>query len=401
MKNWILCIIAGLLTSCAPGILPPELCAPIGDESLFIEEEKEVQICFLDPDGGDITLSVNSSSPSVVSAQARDESVILKGISVGEAVITITATDPDGDISEETFSVEVPNREPELIRELAPMILTEDDGPVGVSLIRLFTDPDGHQMTFTIENSNPTAVSTSLRGTELTVEFIALGESEITITATDKFSGVAEGELNIRATERTLIFRDDFDALSSRWTPDEDTETEIKDGALKISVNKPIPFHAFIPRTVRTDKWKTSMRLRNITDDMWGGIMLFTSSEEIPEIYFLLGANAEKGFLDEEGKTNFGYMLSGTNFWIETDASNYAEVLNDGMSDQTLTVTAGRRGYTVEVDGKEIIQISRDTPLPTDLTQLALVSWPAGIPPLNPRGGSWIDWIEVYGVNAN
>ena len=127
MRKLLSCIPASLvLAGCEAGILPPESCAPTGDQSLYIEETLDVDVCFTDPDGGGISLAAQSSNPEIVKTHAEQASIVLEGISVGEAVITITATDPDGDIAEEMITATVPNRNPTIRGKIAPIQMTEE-----------------------------------------------------------------------------------------------------------------------------------------------------------------------------------------------------------------------------------------------------------------------------------
>lgn len=405
MKNRIASILAMiLLAGCEPGILFPELCSSIEDQvlELHIDERKEIEVCFRDPDGGPIALSARSRDADIVAAHAERGHVILRGIGVGTATIQFTGTDSDGDITEESFEARVLNRSPQALDDLPEPSLLENDIPLSFNLSEWFTDPDGHELSFTIANSDPSIIRSSLTNSIMTIEFVSIGNSRIDITATD---GHDSSTTSIRAhgIERSLIFRDDFNKLSNSWDYEEDfTEAKIVNGQLKFRSKKGMPWMAYMSRPIVTDRWEISMKIQNITEDMWGGIIIDTDTpKEVSELFVIFGANANLGFIDLTGDTNLAHMTSGNNgwVWLEKHASYFDEI-SDTSEPHILTISASTSGYRIFINDTEIVSFSktRGRPVPMGLTQIGFTSWSAEELPFNPNGGSWIDWIEVSGV---
>ena len=115
MKRIGILLIGALLLACE-GQFPPEICADIADQEVFIRESKVVNLCIEDADGQELTVAFTSSNEAVVTTEGgSDELVTIRGHSVGEAVITVIATDPDERTVEALFLVKVPNRAPDAI----------------------------------------------------------------------------------------------------------------------------------------------------------------------------------------------------------------------------------------------------------------------------------------------
>ena len=67
----------------------------------------DVSQAFADPDGDALTYAVSSSAPDVVTARAAGARVTVTAVGIGNAVIEVTATDPDGLSAAQAFGVSV------------------------------------------------------------------------------------------------------------------------------------------------------------------------------------------------------------------------------------------------------------------------------------------------------
>ena len=155
----------------------------LADVSLRIEEEtKSVAVsgAFRDPDADALTFTASSSAPSVVTASVSGSQVILRPLSAGSAVITVTATDVDGSNTSatQTFAVEVANRAPERVGALADVSLRIEDGTKSVAVSGAFRDPDADALTFTASSSPQSVVGTSVSGTVVTLTPLSAGSAD-------------------------------------------------------------------------------------------------------------------------------------------------------------------------------------------------------------------------------
>ena len=81
-----------------PAVRLPELRATL---------EVEVSRAFDDPDGDALSYAASSAAPQVVTARATGARVTLTAVTLGRAVIEVTATDPDGLSAAQSFTVRV------------------------------------------------------------------------------------------------------------------------------------------------------------------------------------------------------------------------------------------------------------------------------------------------------
>ena len=402
MRSMILGAALTSLIACSEGVFPPELCSPLEDREIFIGEEQDIAVCFTDPDGGVITISATSSDPSVVRASGNSNVIMLEGVGVGEAVITVTATDSDSDISTESLMVSVPNRAPEV--GTIPDLRLLDNDVLEVNLARIFSDPDGHVLTYSAVSLNEIVIVSVIDSiaTVTLVDGVGLGSLEV--TASDRFGLAVTTRIPVTVLARTMLFRDEFDELSNRWAPDDDTDTRIEDGRLRINVNK-IGHIGWMPRRAVTDNWRVTLSIENNTTDMWGGFFVRSEDPSVKGVAFLFGVDASVGFITSRTvKSNFAFLVldreTGAFRMREDWYGDFAEI-TDPFEVHEMTVLAGNGAYTISINDVIVKRISIDDIYPTtpmDMDQIIMISWPAEDKPINPQGGSWIDWIEVSGV---
>ena len=402
-KRLILLMLAGLL-ACG-GNFPPEACYPIEDQEVYVGNRKAVSICFSDPDGQALTVQAKSSDESVVTAIGREGALTLEGIGIGEAVVTVTATDPDGQMVEELVDVTVPNRPPEVV-SVPRVRLSEDDTPsLDLDLSVYFTDPDGQALMYDAVSLTPEIVAVSVAGDIATFTLTGVGVGGVGVTATDEGGLSAMSRIPVTTSGVIQVFRDEFDELSNLWEPDEDTDVLLDSGRLRINVNK-VGHIGYMPRNVRTlDGWKISMNIENATVDMWGGLVIETTDPVLDWVAFIFGADSKVGFVPgATAATNFGVVVRDTRdggFHISADWSGFFDEIEGPGVATDLVITAANNEYVISINGTEIMRVQGAGPypqLPMGLRRLALISWPALSQPINAAGGSFIDWIELSGT---
>ncbi len=107
-------------------------------------------------------------------------------LTVGTYTVTYTATDASGNTSSIERTVEVTNNAPVVDNTIGGVTL-EFGGQLSttVDLTTVFSDADGHALTFSVTNSDAAFASSSITGSVLTLDAVDLGSSDITVTATD------------------------------------------------------------------------------------------------------------------------------------------------------------------------------------------------------------------------
>ena len=164
----------------------PEPTGTIPDQSVHVGETAAADLSpyFSDPDGDALTYKVASSNGAAVLVSVAGSVVSLEAIGKGTAVVTVTATDPEGLSAEQVFEVTVPNRAPEAWGAVAAQTVVVGD-TAEVDMVSYFSDPDGDALTYAAASSNGAAVSVSVAGSVVSLEAIGKGIAVVTVTATD------------------------------------------------------------------------------------------------------------------------------------------------------------------------------------------------------------------------
>jgi len=136
----------------------PEACGTVPGQKVNVRDLVRVTVCFTDPDGGRLKLSAETSDSTVAVSPAANDVVEVRGVRVGEATVTVTATDPDGLDARTRFGVTVPNRTPELTTPL-PMVTVGIGDSQFVNLAAHFQDPDGHVLAYAVGSVDTSARS--------------------------------------------------------------------------------------------------------------------------------------------------------------------------------------------------------------------------------------------------
>ena len=98
--------------------------------------------------------------------------------------MTVTATDPHGLTAEQVFTVTVPNRAPAVAREMPAMeAFTGERREMDAS--GYFSDPDGDDLAYGAESSDPVVIEVSVSRETVTVAPVGPGEAVVTVTARD------------------------------------------------------------------------------------------------------------------------------------------------------------------------------------------------------------------------
>ena len=145
---------------------PPEACDTIPDLTLNVRQVERFTPCFSDPDSDRLTLSAESSDSAVAVSILANERVVVRGADVGNATVTVTATDPDSLHAQTRFAVTVPNRPPELATPFDTLAALIGDS-VFVNMGEHFEDPDAHGLTYEIGSVDTSAVTAAIRGLRL------------------------------------------------------------------------------------------------------------------------------------------------------------------------------------------------------------------------------------------
>lgn len=224
--------VALLAVACEPK--PPTVCSDLPRQRVFVGQTGTVAPCFEDPGGGTLSFTAESSDHSVATASSMADGVVFGGVSPGEAVVTVTATNDRELSAEAAFLVLVPNRPPTYASHLETARIVLGRG-LRLDLRELFTEPDGEEMTFTGTSSASAIAGVSVVANSALVTGLSGGVAQVTLTATDPHGAEATGTIRIFVPVWTTMLEDGFDEQVSLddWTG-LDAKLSVKDGSLHI-----------------------------------------------------------------------------------------------------------------------------------------------------------------------
>ena len=173
---------------------------------------------FSDADGDSLTISAGSSDDAIatVTVAADRSKLTVAGVAQGEATITVTAEDVDGNTVSDEFSVTVtapqqqqppPNRAPTVSATIADATIVNESGTKQVSLSGVFSDADSNALTITAVSSNEAVATVSVAAgyTTLTVSAKARGTATITVTANDGNGGTVSDTFTVRVKAAPVV----------------------------------------------------------------------------------------------------------------------------------------------------------------------------------------------------
>ena len=224
-----------------PSNRPPEALGDIPPVTLTEGEQFEGSVAelFSDPDGDALTYSATSSNSGVVTASMSGSIITVAAVAEGTATVTVTATDPDGASASlsASFTVLARNESPVVTDTIPPQNLTEGD-TVTLDVAGNFSDPDGDELTFTVESTNTTAATATIDGSVVTIIAVAEGTAIVAVTATDPDDAFALQEVmvTVEAANRApvavgaipdvgLAVGEDFTAPVDQFFSDPDGDT--------------------------------------------------------------------------------------------------------------------------------------------------------------------------------
>ena len=168
--------------------------SPMPDLStvLGIQQFVAVSPYFSDPDGDELRYAGATSNPAVAIVESVAPSALsVTAVSIGEAEITVTATDPSGLSRTQTFTLTVGENTPPEVTG-SPPDLTSVPGAVDtVGVSEYFREPDaGDVLTLSVSSSDPGIAEAAIHndagsGTSAVVTGVAHGQATLTVTAQD------------------------------------------------------------------------------------------------------------------------------------------------------------------------------------------------------------------------
>ena len=178
--------------------LPPVLLAPFPAVMLVeegVDKTVDASLHFHDPEGGALAYTASSSDESVATAEVAGSMVTIGPEAMGDAIVTVTATDPDGQsqTAEIMVSVAAEGMMPPIylgtLDASIPVLVNESSVIPGADVVAAFDEEEGESLTFAV-SVNPVDNSIVRAIIEpdntVTILAVAVGEATVTIAATDE-----------------------------------------------------------------------------------------------------------------------------------------------------------------------------------------------------------------------
>ena len=162
---------------------------------------------FSDPDGDPLDFEAASSDIDVATAAVSSRTLVVNAVGLGNATVTVTAEDPDGESATIQFNVSVdrtigPNRAPTVRARIPNRNIAPGDS-FSVDLDDHFRDPDGDPLDFEAVSGDEDVVTATVSGSDLTVTGVGDGTTTVTVTASDPGNRTASLTFGVTVEEHT------------------------------------------------------------------------------------------------------------------------------------------------------------------------------------------------------
>ena len=186
---WVIALFASAcrdVETTQPENNPPVTSGVIPAQTVHVGEAVTVDLSeyFSDPDGDALTFGATTSDAGVTTVSVSGSIATVTGVSQGDATITVMASDGVGLSAQQSFAVNIPNRPPLPVGNIAALELSFED-TVTIDVSAYFTDPDGDILTYAVEISDESVAMGTVTGETVTVIAVSDGTVAVAVTASD------------------------------------------------------------------------------------------------------------------------------------------------------------------------------------------------------------------------
>ena len=164
----------------------PTVTTPIPEQTIRSSRPGTIDLSdhFADPDGDPLTYAARAISSTVVGVAVQGARVTLRARAKGTTRVSVTATDPGGLTAEQSFAVHVANQAPTTVGRVPDLTIVTDENRT-FRISGYFSDPDGDVLTYSGTTADPGIARASVSGATVTLTGVTVGETTLTLTATD------------------------------------------------------------------------------------------------------------------------------------------------------------------------------------------------------------------------
>ncbi len=357
---------------------PPFACAPPPQLTVFVGEWTQGDICFEDPEGEALKISLSTSNdrPFGLVAVRNQETIFVLGREPGATTVTVTATDPDSLKATLDVPVLVPNRPP-----AGSLDDVEVPARFGITMVLSdhVRDPDGQRLTYSASSSAPSVVDVAVfRDSLLRMEHSGgEGSSDISLTASDGEHSITSA-FEVTVVPPEVVVSDDFDSHESLddWALGRKSRAEIKDGYF-VLVADSTDYHARAWQGFQgaANGWIVDVTLRTTEVDAQAGFTVSTGVRPIWAYRFLLGEATILGIGDVNWL--FGWWEVGRG-WVTPGWGHGVSSHIRDLADVEVSLSMTETGVRATVDGNLLFERTDAGHLTRRGVGLTLVTRPEG-----------------------
>ena len=228
----------------AVGTIPAQILT-VGDAAIVVNVSDK----FNDADGDTLHYTASSDNTNVVSVSTSGTQVTLVPKRVGNASVTVTAS--DGTLTAtQTLSVSVAaapteNEAPVAIGVIPVQSLTLDGASSTVDLSVYFSDANGDTLTYAVWPDDKHVVRLERKGTLLTIIPKAAGRATVTVKATDPDGLEARQRISVLVSTTEVPVTE---LPAETWMPDANLRAAVRN-ALGLAPNDPLTQQAILALT--------------------------------------------------------------------------------------------------------------------------------------------------------
>ena len=172
------------------------------------QETVDVASAFSDPDGDALSYAARVTDPDVAVAGPSGDGLAVEAVGTGLTTVTVTAS--DGELTAELdFEVEVVNAAPRPGEPIGDHTLVLSGTPWRFDATPHFRDPDGDDLSYAAQSSDPDVVSVGVRDSTVTATPVAGGAATVSVSATDEEGSGEAATQVVEVTVRVDYDRDD------------------------------------------------------------------------------------------------------------------------------------------------------------------------------------------------
>ena len=382
----------------AVGVIPPQVMT--AGQSVTLD----VSSFFTDPDGDELTYTAVSSNADAVTVNLEGSRLTVTAVAEGSATVTVTASDPDRLSATLGSEGHGRGRQPGSgARGHRPPRTMGVGSEVVVNMFRFFHDPDGDELTYEAESSNPDIVSVGVSGSTLTITAVAAGAAELTVTVTDPGGLSAFQNADITVTSGAGSFREDFDTAASldTWVIF-NADVAVVEGVLRV-INTMSDLLGSADHTIdpTLGMWRIRARMGQRTTDALPAVYWVTGHSRFSLVGFVLGA------LFPDGR-NYSFIIRDedeNSLFRLRDFSGTSEAINsnpDAFTD--LTIGHDNGDFVAQAGDTELFRGTIEgfgvdgVPFGEFLNHVSEI-WLANLG--DPGSTTLYDWVEVTGEESS